>query len=99
MRLPIHLRRGWRTYIVRAEKTRLYKIGKAVDISARFKELGLANADALTLVASIDADVEYELHQTFAPFRHHGEWFEESPALLLLLDRIRTTQEFDLSYL
>jgi len=79
-------RRGWKTYIIRGDLTRLYKIGRAMNPVARFKELQIYNAEPLTLVATIDTDFEMRLHTEFAAFRHHNEWFKETPQLLRFIE-------------
>jgi hypothetical protein len=86
-------RRLWQTYIVRATLTRLYKIGRTMDIAARLAELRTGSPDALELVASFPEDYESELHAKFAAFRRHGEWFAESPELVDFLNTPQLTNE------
>ncbi|MEM9926692.1 MAG: GIY-YIG nuclease family protein [Cyanobacteria bacterium P01_D01_bin.50] len=69
-------------YIVHAIGTNRYKIGLTRrDVETRFRELNSSqSAYPLELMGSIStwnvAEVERELHQRFANYRVHGEWFE-----------------------
>lgn len=65
-------------YLIKCGK--LYKIGKAVDVDKRLKELSTGSAYPLTVkhkVTSLAAGkLESWLHQKFKPWRVRGEWFE-----------------------
>lgn len=69
-------------YIVHAIGTNRYKIGLTRrDVETRFKELNSRQSPyPLELMGSIlawnVAEVERELHQRFANYRKHNEWFE-----------------------
>lgn len=82
-------------YFVRGQLTGLIKIGKANNVSRRFCALQSTSPDTLTLVASITfedgrkaTDKETELHQQFAEFRHHGEWFHPNEELNKLIESL-----------
>lgn len=65
-------------YLIKCGK--LYKIGKAVDVDKRLKELSTGSAYPLTVkhkVTSLAAGkLESWLHRKFKPWRVRGEWFE-----------------------
>lgn len=63
------------TYIVLDENTRLYKIGKSVNIEQRLSGLRCANP-GLQLIAYSVKDVEQELHKKLKPFHVVREWFD-----------------------
>lgn len=65
------------TYLMRDNKTLLYKIGKSVDPYQRHKELRCGNPQ-IELIGLFDTDVESELHQKYKDKRHKGEWFKLS---------------------
>jgi hypothetical protein len=92
-------RERWRQgiYIVRTEEgPRRYKIGFASDMEKRICGLRGMSPVRLSIVAFIsgkDRKMEWKLHRVFRSQRLHGEWFEESPALLQLCERYRHTEE------
>lgn len=82
-------------YFIRGQVTGLIKIGKANNVSRRFCALQSASPDTLILVASITfedgrkaTDKEIQLHQWFAEFRHHGEWFHPNEELNKLIESL-----------
>jgi len=84
----VYIRDGRQTYIIRAHKTRLYKIGSSLQPDVRIEELRNMNADTLVIVKVFPFDIEADLHLRFASQRQHGEWFTESKDLLnLILDK------------
>ena len=64
-----------KTYIVLDENTRLYKIGKSVNIEQRLSGLRCANP-GLQLIAYHTKDVENELHKKLKSFHVVREWFD-----------------------
>ena len=66
-------------YFIYSPGTGLVKIGKAVDIERRFREITTYSPDA-ELLGVIETSVPYEhesfLHKKFADLRVSGEWFE-----------------------
>jgi hypothetical protein len=56
------------------------KIGYAADPWKRLKDLQTGSAETLHLAAVLEGERDYEqfLHQHFAPYRLHGEWFAAS---------------------
>lgn len=59
------------------------KIGFAVNLSKRLRDLELANAYPLKVWASVEASpaLEREYHARFAAHRLHGEWFTRCPEI------------------
>lgn len=60
------------------------KIGYSGDIEKRFKGLRYASAEPVHLLGWIYGGPEAEgrLHERFAPYRQHGEWFRPVDELL-----------------
>ena len=72
-------------YFIKAEKTNLIKIGRAINPPKRLKHLQSGCPDKLTLLGmapEISPHTEREIHEQFFFLRKHGEWFEESPSLI-----------------
>lgn len=65
-----------KTYLIRCETTGLIKIGKANNVKARLSTMQTGSASELTLVHTIDGDIEKDLHKFFAENRVKGEWFK-----------------------
>ena len=68
-------------YLIHAEHTNLYKIGRTSDVQRRFRELSATKGPheykLLKAVATKDCvETEKKMHHTFARFRRNGEWFE-----------------------
>lgn len=71
-------------YFIRATVTGLVKIGCASDPAGRLKALQIGSAETLDLLAvwrDAGRDGEREMHELFASFRAHGEWFYPSEEL------------------
>lgn len=62
-------------YLLHAEGTDLYKIGKAVDVDKRIANLQTSSPHKLTLFAVVEGTRERDLHARYKQFRRHGEWF------------------------
>jgi hypothetical protein len=79
-----------RIYFVQPEGGGPIKIGRAEDPEARLKALQTGSPVRLKLCRFVDAPVEWEarLHDVFAEWRSHGEWFRAHPALARLGDCI-----------
>lgn len=67
-------KRHFKTYILLDIASGLYKIGRAVDVEKRVKDLSVANTN-LSIVLSIGRDVENELHKAYSGKRVESEWF------------------------
>lgn len=63
------------TYIAMDENTRLYKIGRSIDVERRISGLRCANP-GIKLIAYLEKDIERELHQKLKDFHVVREWFE-----------------------
>jgi hypothetical protein len=70
-------------YFVQAKSGGPIKIGHAVNVFQRLRELQVANPAPLHVIGVMDGDLEAEarVHATFANDRLRGEWFSESDAL------------------
>jgi len=62
-------------YLVHAEGTDLYKIGKAVDVGKRIADLQTSSPHKLRVLAVVKGTKEKSLHARYKQFRQHGEWF------------------------
>jgi hypothetical protein len=74
-------------YFIENTKTKLIKIGCSARHSLRFEELQAGEEGPLKGLGVIPGDFskEMELHQRFAPFRRHGEWFHPHEELTNLI--------------
>lgn len=75
-------------YLIGSPVVRSVKIGVAKDPDARLNELRTGSLVPLQLIWKTRGGraLESELHQYFAPYRTHGEWFDfggENPAALV----------------
>ena len=72
------------TYFIRATRSGLIKIGCASDPEARLRTLSTGSPEPLELLA-VWRDggrwAERQMHELFASFRSHGEWFHPSREL------------------
>ena len=68
------------------------KIGKSTNLSLRFESALCHSPEMLALIALVPTDnahaLEKRLHQAFAPFRLHGEWFQASSFVLRYIDTL-----------
>lgn len=74
----------WIYFIQGKDGLGLVKIGVANDPKKRLADLQRTSPIELEIIGSRPGDtfVERELHERFADFRAHGEWFEPSPVIL-----------------
>ncbi len=72
-------RAGW-VYLIHAQGTNRYKIGRSIDPVSRYKTLQTQSPYPLVILdcfPTLDAATdEAYLHETLKEFRVHGEWFE-----------------------
>jgi hypothetical protein len=78
--------RPWVTYFIRLGKAGPIKIGRTFDVAARVRKLQTGAPEKLDVLRVLDGDFETALHQRFAEFRSHGEWFSPVPELLLAIE-------------
>lgn len=68
-----------RVYFIRAVNTRMFKVGISSDPRRRLKEMQIGSPAKLVLTRNVAcsnaADVERKIHECFAKYRSHGEWF------------------------
>lgn len=76
---------GW-VYFMRRE--RLIKIGTTTNLKQRAQQV---NAQVLARIPGSYTE-EAQLHRRFATARRHGEWFEPTPELVDLVNRIRADE-------
>lgn len=78
-------------YVIEDEATRLIKIGISKHPRHRLRDLARDTKHSLRLMFVLPGDdrLERELHQQFAVYRVHGEWFHQSPALHAWFDELR----------
>lgn len=75
-------------YLIGSALSRPVKIGVAGNAQSRLDELRTGSPVPLHIMWKTrgDRDLEYSLHEYFAPYRIHGEWFDfgdEDPAALV----------------
>lgn len=75
-------------YLIGSALSRPVKIGVANNVQSRLDELRTGSPVPLHLIwkTAGDNDLEFSLHEYFAPYRIHGEWFDfedENPAALV----------------
>ena len=67
-------------YLVKAKDTNRYKIGCTTNLKSRLKYLRIKNPYELELISAISTfdieALEKTLHDKFAEYRTHSEWFE-----------------------
>lgn len=70
-------------YFAKARATGLIKIGSAVNVPKRLKELSTMSPDPLELLGVVPESqyTEETVHQMFAKSRDHGEWFMPTAGL------------------
>lgn len=71
-------------YVVLRRDTDEVKIGIAVDVRLRMRDLQIASAGPLELVAQFRGGraAELEAHRLFAAYHIRGEWFRADPEIL-----------------
>jgi hypothetical protein len=67
--------RYW-TYLIQGELTGLVKVGKSHNIVKRLRSHQVSSPDKLRLIGAVAGDYERSLHQAFAEYLVHGEWFK-----------------------
>lgn len=79
-----------RVYFVQEELTGRVKIGWTTDFKQRVTGFRTDCPGPVVLLGTIPGDraVERRMHDHFADFRRHGEWFEGSDALLRAIAQI-----------
>lgn len=77
-----------KTYIIRAGYAGPVKIGMAINVQARLRELQTANHEKLRVVRIISKNVEWEMHKKFKHLRIHGEWFHFDEEMLTFLPEV-----------
>lgn len=80
------------TYFIRAERSGLIKIGCASDPVARLRGLATGSPEPLRLLAiwrDGGREAERQMHELFASFRSHGEWFYPSEELYAAIKACR----------
>ncbi len=76
-------------YFAQAASGGPIKIGVSRDPVRRVRALSIGSPDAIELLATLPGGVwlEGKLHEYFADYRLHGEWFDEdTPALSELIE-------------
>ncbi|MFJ2923341.1 GIY-YIG nuclease family protein [Streptomyces sp. NPDC087307] len=65
-------------YVIGSPTSSLVKLGTTTQLSKRLRALQLSSPVSLEVLWSAPGDrgTETALHQRFAPFRRHGEWFD-----------------------
>lgn len=73
---------GW-CYIYAVRVGDFVKIGRALDVAERLRNMQAAQTEELKLLAAVPAHAALEgaLHERFDKFRHRGEWFELVPEI------------------
>ncbi len=87
MEIEVAREKAMKTYLLYCPSVQLVKIGRACNPLGRMKDLRTMNAAAVEPIAVLKVP-EAELHERFAEFRHHGEWFRISDEMVDYLDEI-----------
>lgn len=82
--------RGHVVYFVRAGVNGRIKIGTTSSIARRIEGLNSHNPEPVELLATVRGDrrLEQALHEKFAAYRLHHEWFEPAPELLTYIENL-----------
>lgn len=84
------------TYFVGGD-TGPIKIGRAVNVAVRFKDIQACSPVRLSVLAVRQGGERERLyHRLFADARVHGEWFARTPAILAEIARLNATRPADL---
>ena len=65
-----------KTYLVYDKGSNLIKIGKAIDVESRMRQLQIGCGSILELLYVFNVDIEYPLHKELKHKRVQGEWFD-----------------------
>lgn len=65
-----------KTYLILDKGSNLIKIGKAVNVEDRLRQLQIGCGSILEVKHVFDCDIEDILHIHFSNHRKHGEWFD-----------------------
>lgn len=71
----------WITYIMFDPSTGLYKIGRSGMVRTRLSKLS-SKHPGITLIATVNLNIERDLHIKYSEFRRHGEWFNLSESVV-----------------
>ena len=76
-------------YFFYAEEVDRIKIGATGNIAKRLKGISGQSACEVRLLGYVHSNQhsEYEVHQMFDQYKHHGEWFEASPEIWEYIER------------
>ncbi len=87
--IPLNIK-GY-VYFLRSENEGEIKIGYAVDVEKRVKQLQTGHPQKLKVMATLKGDMELEkdIHDKFYKHRLNGEWFEPHPDLLAFISTIK----------
>ncbi len=80
------LPKSWWTYAIEAHGQNAVKIGRSLVPARRLEELQSAASVKLSLLGTVNKDIEAELHELLSSHRRDGEWFtfnEEVRAALM----------------
>lgn len=83
-----------RTYFIQASAGPI-KIGRTTNVSERLATLSSASHEPLTLLGTVEGNLETECHTRFGEHRIRGEWFRPSAALLAFISEHCTPHDGD----
>lgn len=70
-----------KTYFIGSEALGFVKIGVALDVEKRLKQLQTGHPHKLSVLLVLDENIESALHEHFSEFRAEGEWFHYADPL------------------
>lgn len=78
-------------YVYAVDGGDLFKIGKALDVAARFSSLQSGSPIELKLVGFVlgPKTLERDIHRWAEPYRRRGEWFSKDGPVVNLVEAIR----------
>lgn len=89
---PPRMTLGGFCYIYFIQSPTGIKIGRAVDVGARLRELQTDHPTPLSLLVAVPAHASTErlMHERFSYLQLQGEWFEAHEHLLSFIEQLRT---------
>lgn len=89
--MPREIREPGTVYFIQAGPAGPIKIGVTNEMPRRLKMLQNGNHEALSVIATVEANRRYEqlMHRRFYLHRLRGEWFRPAPDILAFVERLK----------
>ena len=82
-----------RRHVYAVRGAELIKIGSAVNVVARVRDLQIGSPVPLSLIAHtpiMDAQLEFDIHRRLKEHRQHGEWFRYEGDVIRVVELIQS---------